>query len=114
MNGSERKAERPSPAGNGATWRTACAFSLLALVTMIALTSSDWPFTGPAGALVESMLKAAVWLYIFALCTISICLAATALKRHRRDGNLVETCLAALALFIGGVVTLLVYNRFWI
>jgi hypothetical protein len=79
---------------------------------MITLTRGDWPFTGPAGAIVESLLRSAVWLNIFALCTISICLAAAALKRYRRAGDRVQTGLAALALFMGAVITLLVYNRF--
>ena len=114
MNGSERRTERPSSADNGATWRTACTFSLLALVTMIALTRGDWPFIDPAGVRVESILSAAVWLYIFALCATSVCLAGAALKRYRRDRDHAQSALAAVALFISGIVILLVYNRFWI
>jgi len=99
---------------NRATWRTACTFSLLALLTMMALTHGNRPFTGPAGALAESILSAAVWLHIFALCATSVCLAGAALKRYRRDRDHVQSALAAIALFISGVVILLVYNRFWI
>ena len=114
MNGSERRTELPSPAGNWVTWRTACTFSLLALLTTMALTRGDWPFTGPAGTLVESVLRAAVWLCIFAQCTTSVYLAGAALKRSRRDRDHVQSALAAIALFIGGVVILLVYSRLWI
>jgi len=114
MNGLERKAEHHSSAGDGATWRTACTFSLLALVTTIALTRGDWPFTGPAGTFAESILRAAVWLSIFAQCTTSVYLAGVALKRYRRDRDHVQSALAAIALFISGIVILLVYSRLWI
>jgi len=99
---------------NGATWRTACTFSLLALLTTIALTRSNWPFTGPAGTLAESILSAAVWLSIFAQCTSSVYLAGAALKRYRRDRDLVQSALAAVALVMGGAIILLVYSRLWI
>ena len=114
MNASEKGTERPSLAGNGATWRTACTFSLLALLTTMALTRGNWPFTGPAGTLAESILRAAVWLSIFAQCTTSVYLAGAALKRSRRDRDHVQSALAAIALFIGVVVILLVYSRLWI
>ena len=99
---------------NRATWRTACTFSLLALLTMMALTRGNWPFTGPTGTLAESILRAAVWLSIFTQCTTSVYLASAALKRSRRDRDRVRSALAAIALFIGVVVILLVYSRLWI
>jgi len=94
------------------TWRTACTFSLLALVLMIALTRGDWPFTGPLGSVAESVLRFAVWLYIFVLCAISFRLGVIALKRYRRMGDRAQIALSILALAIAAIVTMLVYNRY--
>ncbi len=109
----EKPSSEPSAEHPVVTWRVACTFSLLAMLTMIALLSGDWPFTGPVGLQLDFILKTAVWFYIFALCAISVYLAAAAFRRYRHEGNREHMGLSVLALVIAGLVSAVIYIRFW-
>jgi len=101
-----------APGSPGITWRLACTFSILALLTVAALTTTEWPFTGPAGTIAEAILRFAVWSFAFALCALSIYCGAVALKRSRRHGDRTGGRLSWLALLTAVVVMLLIYFKY--
>ena len=117
MDGDVTDTEERSPesrSGRGLpTWRTSCVFALLALVLGINLANAAWSIPGPEGAIIEAVLRFFAWLYILALCGLSLHLGVQALRRYRQQGDRARTRMALVALIIGVLVALLTYRAYW-
>lgn len=99
------------------TWRQSCVFSVMALVMLAALVSCEWPLVNHTGARIESVLRAAVWIYISGLCVMSVLLAVKGFKAHRDRSNRIQSRLCVFAIAIDVVAALIVYLvfiRVWI
>jgi uncharacterized membrane protein YhaH (DUF805 family) len=117
MDGDVTDTEERSPesrTGRGLpTWRTACVFALLALVLGINLANAAWTIPGPEGVIIEAVIKFLAWLYILALCGLSLSLGVRALRRYRQQGDRAGTRMSLVALIIGVLVVLLTYRAYW-
>ena len=117
MDGQMTDPEKHPPDSHGlpgrATWRTACVFALLALVLGVNLANATWTISGPEGVIIETVIKFLAWLYILALCGLSLHLGVRALRRYRQQGDRAGTRMSLIALVVAVLVILLTYRAYW-